>query len=824
MRSFPPARTRLLGHAIRGALLGLVLTSTSPAALAETPASAGSSQQQSWNIPAGPLAGALDQFARQAGLSLSYDATGVADKTSQGVSGAFTSQEALGILLQGSGLEARRQSATAYLLMPSTVRQSAVELDSMTVTGQGQAGPHPAQQVVTAGSKIPLTLREVPQTINVVGQQRIEEQNLYTLEQAMQQVGGVSVQRIDANRMVFFSRGFQVTSLQLDGTPTTFDNRLFLSPDLAMYERVEVLKGPAGVLNGAGSPGGSINLVRKRPQAEAAVSGELSGGSWDDYRGMLDVTGPLTESGTIRGRAVASRRDRELYYDEGHQESTLFYGVLEADPTPDTLFRVGVSHQEVDGRALQRSLPAFLSLTGGTFKTSLANASRSDFFGAEWNRDYFWSTSVFSELEQQLAGGWQAKLALRHADNNFDLDQAFARNGFGDGAFGVLPGIDPTTNKVNINAVQFDFREQQNEVDAYVDGPFSLLGREHKLLLGANYSRSDFRNQGNVDSQPLGTVDLFDPVVDFPKPSFTPAEDVDSDTRQHGLYSNLRLSLADPLALVLGGRLSRWDFSNETATPEGVRTGKTTDNIDAEFTPFVGLIYDLNQTYSLYASYAEIFQPHNARTRDSNGKMLEPLQGEQWEAGIKGEYLDGALTAHFALFQVEEENRAATDAVDVTASVAEGKARSRGVETELSGQLTADWSLTANYSYTHKAYLDDSENDANGFESFLPKHILRVWTQYQLPGQWQRWSVNAGMNSVSENTNKFDSLGGAKLEQDGYTLFDAGVGYQITPEVSADVLVTNLTDKKYYQRINTPIDGNIWGDPRAATLTLRARF
>jgi outer membrane receptor for ferric coprogen and ferric-rhodotorulic acid len=684
---------------------------------------------------------------------------------------------------------------------------------AMALPAQSISGQQEDEQLVTVGSKIPVPLREVPQTVDVVDQQQIEERNLYTLEQAMNQVGGVTVQRIDANRLTYFSRGFEISSLSLDGTPTTMDNRIFLSPDLAMYERVEVLKGPAGILNGTGGTGGSINLVRKRPQAETAVSGELSAGSWDDYRGMLDVTGSLTDSGNIRGRAVVSQRDRGFYYDGGDEKSSLFYGVVEADLTPDTLLTLGASHQEVDARGAQRSLPAYLSKnSAGEWQTSLVDVSRSNFYGAKWNRDYFWSDSVFAELEQQLANDWQAKLSLRHAQNNYDLTQAYARNS---------GGIDPATNLLDINAIRFDYREEQNEVDAYVDGPFSLLGREHKLLVGANYSRSEFSDNGNSNSEFLEEVDLFNPQIGSAQPSFPDVEDVLADTRQYGVYSNMRLSLADPLTLVLGGRMSWWDFSNTKQAPDGARVSKDNSSIDGEFTPFLGLVYDLDQTYSLYTSYAEVFQPHNARTRDINDGMLEPLQGKQWETGIKGEYLGGALASSFALFQVEEQNRAMDDLNDPAgrASVAGGKARSRGFETELNGQLTADWSLNANYSYTHKTHLSDGET----IEIYTPKHILRVWTRYQLPGELQRWNLQAGMNSV-KITVPAARMDGLKLQQSGYTLFDAGFGYQISPELSADLLATNLTDKKYYQRINTFQDGNIWGDPRAATLTLRAKF
>jgi len=356
-------------------------------------------------------------------------------------------------------------------------------------------------------------------------------------------------------------------------------------------------------------------------------------------------------------------------------------------------------------------------------------------------------------------------------------------------------------------------------VDAYVDGPFSLFGREHKLLVGANYSRSKFYNKGDYDSNFEQEVDLFDPSIDVDEPDFVHSQNIFTDTRQRGIYSNLRLSLAEPLTLVLGGRMSWWDITrNVTDKANDDPDESVKDKVAHEFTPFAGLVYDLNDTYSLYASYAEVFQPHDARTRDNNGGMLEPLQGEQWEAGIKGEYMDGALAASFALFQVEEQNRAIDDLNEGT--IAGGKARSRGFETELNGQLTTDWTLNANYTYTHKNHL----NSTDTVKIYTPKHILRVWTRYQLPGDLQRWNLQASMNSVSKTYNTITPLGDAKLQQSGYTLFDAGFGYQITPQLSADMLVTNLTDKKYYQRINTFQDGNIWGDPRAATLTLRAKF
>jgi outer membrane receptor for ferric coprogen and ferric-rhodotorulic acid len=158
------------------------------------------------------------------------------------------------------------------------------------------------------------------------------------------------------------------------------------------------------------------------------------------------------------------------------------------------------------------------------------------------------------------------------------------------------------------------------------------------------------------------------------------------------------------------------------------------------------------------------------------------------------------------------------------AVVASGKARTHGFEAEVNRQMTPDWFLSANFTHTYKRY--DSPNEQ--LQTYLPKNMLRVWSLYKLPGELEKWSVQGGASIVSETYNKLDVPGigmdGTKLRQSGYALYDAGIGYQITQNLSADLLATNLTDKKYLQRINTFQDGNIFGAPRAVSMTLRAKF
>ncbi len=771
-----------------------------------------------FDLPAASLGSTLTRIARETGNVLSISPALIEGKTAQPIRGQMTTLEAMEQALQGSGLHLEVTPGGSWNLLPVPQDGAQLELPAMSIVGMQTSAP-----TFSVGTKVPLHLREVPQTINVIGQERIQKQNLYTLEDALGEVGGVTVQRIDASRLSFFSRGFEITSLQLDGTPTTMDNRIFLSPDLTMYDRVEVLKGPSGSLTGAGGAGGSINLIRKRPLADAAVSAEVSAGSWDNYRGMIDVTGPLTEVGNIRGRLVLSQHNQAFPYDgSGKRESNQAYGIVDIDLTPDTVWTIGASNQNTDIRGAQRSLPAFrYTNAAGEAAMSLPDVSRKNFYGANWNRDYFWSTSVFTELEHQLGGGWKTKLAVRHADNNYDLTQAYARNG---------GGIDPADNLVSMNSIMFDYREKQEELDLYADGPFSLFGREHKLLVGANYSRSEFSSNGGYFSSFLGDVDLYDPQPNFGYPAFPDDDRLPTNvanTRSKAVYGNMRISLADPLTLVLGGRVTWLDMHRSQHQPEaGSPSEKASQSESQKFTPFYGLIYELNDTYSVYANYAEVFNPQPVSNLDINNSIIEPIEGKQHELGIKGEFLDGAVNASLAAFQIEEENRAIPDMNDPNsrAVVAGGKARTRGYEMEVSGQVTPDWFLAANFTHTYKRY--DSPNEQ--LQTYLPKNMLRVWTLYKLSGELEKWSVQGGVSIVSETYNKLYVPGidmdGTKLQQSGYAIYDAGIGYQINEHLSADLLGTNLSNKKYYQRINTFQDGNIFGDPRAVSLTLRAKF
>ncbi|UVL54131.1 TonB-dependent siderophore receptor [Pseudomonas sp. B21-035] len=675
-----------------------------------------------------------------------------------------------------------------------------LQLGNIEITGKDSASSVTAPGVTTIG-KMPLKLRETPQSVSVIDHERIEQQNLFSLDEVMQQATGVTVQPFQLLTTAYYVRGFKVNSFELDGVPALLGDTASSPQDMAVYERVEILRGSNGLLHGSGNPAATVNLVRKRPQKEFAASTTLSGGSWDRYRGEVDVGGPLTESGNVRGRMVAAYEDRDYFYDIGKQDTQLLYGISEFDLSPDTLLTLGAQYQTIDSVTNMAGVP--MAKDGSSL-----NLPRSTYLDVDWDRFKWTTRRVFGSLEQQLDYGWKAKVAAEYQDADSSLRYA--------GAYGA---IDPVTGDGGrLMGAAYKFESTQKSVDASVNGPFSLFGRSHELLLGSNYSQgeteqrtADFTTSLNV---PVN-VYRWDPHS-VPKPGIGAYTSPGSTTTtSKGVYALTRFKLLDPLTLVVGARASWWD---QDAPSDHFKPGR-------EITPYGGLIWDFAQDWSWYASYAEVFQPQTGQTW--SGDLLKPVEGKTYETGVKGELLEGRLNVSLAAFRIDLENNPQVDpehpgAGPNTYYISGGKVRSQGFELESTGYITPDWSLFAGYTYTTTEYLKDTRsNSGERYAEFTPRHMLRLWSQYELPWQERRWSVGAGVQAQSD----FSAQSGAvSMQQGGYALLNARVAYRIDEHWTASLNGNNLADRKYYQSLSNPNWNNRYGEPRSLNMTLRGTF
>lgn len=711
--------------------------------------------------------------------------------------------------LAAAGAASAQTTPDATTLAPVTVQgeQAGVTEGSASYTAPS----------VTIGGKLPLSLREIPQSVSVITRQRIEDQNMTSLEDAMAQTPGITTD-LAATAAIpqFYSRGFQIEYFQYDGVPMQTGGASWAQPDLFMFDHVELLRGAAGLFNGAGQPGGVINLVRKRPTREFQFSGSASAGSWDNYRGEADVSSPLNASGSVRGRVAAAYEDRKYFYDVANSQEQAYYGILEADLTPDTLLTLGGSYQQRDWLPFMMQMPRYkdggdLGLTRGTY------------LGADWNRWDFENTQIFAELAHRFSSDWTVKLNVNQAEETSKLKYAYVR-GAVDRATGMGPRLYGGGNQ---------YRNRQLGIDLMVTGAFEALGRRHELVVGGNWYDRSARsyNAYSLPGFPPQPVDVFHyDVRDYPEPA-DPQWGSQSDvkTRQSGVYAMARLKVADPLTLVLGTRMSWWRTQSENLM-SGVTDPAVTEH--GRMTPYAGLVYDIDDHWSAYASYADIFRVQSD-LRTADGGSLPPVVGSNYEAGVKSEWLDGRLNTSFALFRITERNRAQSDPnypeVGDCCYQASGQVRSQGVEAEVSGRLAPGWEVSGGYTFNTTRYLKDAENGGAPFRTFTPKHIFQLWTTYRLPSQWNRWSVGGGVNVKSgvytESAVQGPVSGSSvRVSQGGYAIWNARIGYRVSDHVSLGLNVNNLFDKVYYQRLGNADMGNAYGEPRSVMLNMRVKY
>ncbi|MDY7143357.1 Fe(3+)-pyochelin receptor FptA [Pseudomonas aeruginosa] len=674
------------------------------------------------------------------------------------------------------------------------------ELPDMVISGESTSATQPPG--VTTLGKVPLKPRELPQSASVIDHERLEQQNLFSLDEAMQQATGVTVQPFQLLTTAYYVRGFKVDSFELDGVPALLGNTASSPQDMAIYERVEILRGSNGLLHGTGNPAATVNLVRKRPQREFAASTTLSAGRWDRYRAEVDVGGPLSASGNVRGRAVAAYEDRDYFYDVADQGTRLLYGVTEFDLSPDTLLTVGAQYQHIDSITNMAGVP--MAKDGSNL-----GLSRDTYLDVDWDR-FKWDTyRAFGSLEQQLGGGWKGKVSAEYQEADSRLRYA--------GSFGP---IDPQTGDGGqLMGAAYKFKSIQRSLDANLNGPVRLFGLTHELLGGVTYAQGETRQDTarllNLPNNPVN-VYRWDPhgvprpqIGQYTSPGTT-------TTTQKGLYALGRIKLAEPLTLVVGGRESWWDQD----------TPATRFKPGRQFTPYGGLIWDFARDWSWYVSYAEVYQPQADR-QTWNSEPLSPVEGKTYETGIKGELADGRLNLSLAAFRIDLENNPQEDPdhpgpPNNPFYISGGKVRSQGFELEGTGYLTPYWSLSAGYTYTSTEYLKDSQNDSGTrYSTFTPRHLLRLWSNYDLPWQDRRWSVGGGLQAQSDYSVDYR---GVSMRQGGYALVNMRLGYKIDEHWTAAVNVNNLFDRTYYQSLFNPNWNNRYGEPRSFNVSLRGAF
>jgi outer-membrane receptor for ferric coprogen and ferric-rhodotorulic acid len=784
-------------------------------------------QEVNFNVPAGPLATTLNAIASQSGHIVSLEPGLVQGKQAPAVIGQMSPEHAMEAALRGSGLQLRITAQGSFSVEPAPHDAQALQLGvtsiterSLDATTEG-SGSYSAR-AVTIG-KGAHSLKETPQSITVMTRKMLDDQNLNTIEQVMEKTPGITVYDSPMGGKYFYSRGFRMTGqYQYDGVPLDIGSSYVqadsFNSDMAIYDRVEVLRGAAGMMKGAGGTSGGVNFVRKRGEYTPHTQLSLSAGTWDNYRGQIDTGGPLNDTGSVRGRAVITEQTRQYFYDVGQRKDQIYYGALDIDLSPDTTLGIGLAYEDVDATPCWGGLPRYAD--GSDLKLK-----RSTCLNPAWNHQRSKRTTWFGDLKHQLNDDWAVKVAGVYSKNTQDMEYAFPS--------GSVP-VSATQSNTLVIGSTYEYDQVDYGFDAYLNGTFDAFGQQHELTVGANASRSRKDDFFAVAVLP-DRQEVFNPNHHLPQPddsyylaNATRGGPMDMRIKQYGAYSIARLKLAEPLTLVVGSRVS-WYSSNSDSvsywrgegTPVHTQAKET-----GQVTPFAAVLFDLNDNLTAYASYTDIFTPQG-NYRTLSGATLKPLIGQSYEVGIKGEWFDGRLNSAFNLFRTIQKDAAQDDPLcpDSSCSQNSGKVRAQGFEAEVSGEVIDRLQLLAGYTYTQTKVLEDADAAQNGvpYNSYVPRHLLRVWADYGLSGALDRVSVGVGVNAQSSNY-RVSPISGNDMTQSGYAVWNGRVSYRIDDTWSVALNGNNLFDKRYYVTVGTEGFGNFYGEPRNFVMSLKADF
>lgn len=658
----------------------------------------------------------------------------------------------------------------------------------------------------TSATRLETSIRETPQSISVITRQQLDDFRILSVNDALSYATGIKVEQFETDRTEYTARGLNITNFQIDGlvSPISFSGTNYGDLDVAMYDRIEVLRGANGLVTGIGNPSATINFIRKRPTKDFQAKADISVGSWDNRRLDADVSGSLNGDGSLRGRLVASAQDRNSYIDRYSTKRNMVYGVIEADLTDNTNVAIGHTYQQNDSDGNNfGSLP--LLYTDGTKR----HYKVSDSTAPEWsNRDVGTHVS-FAELNHYFNNDWKVKGQLTHKETDSKGRHHYV-GGNEDRATGLIT--------YQSYPYVYDFATKDHVADVYANGPFELAGRKHELVVGATWSKSYMKEYSRVGStiyDPLINnviISSFDDLGDFPLPTFGPkSKSSDYEYTTTNIYTAAKLNPTDNLKVTVGGSLLSYELEGSAyGTPQEAKESN-------KFTPYIGAVYDLNEIHSVYASYTGIYRPQVEK--GANLRVIAPLKGKNYEAGVKSEWLNKKLNTSFSLFRSEQENQALATGIVATpqgnVTTYDGiQATTKGYEFDVSGEVTDNLNINAGYTRLMSVKNDQDQN----VNPFIPRHLVHLTTVYKLPSI-EKLKVGASVNWQSDT---HVDIGAVRYEQDSYATVNLMANYQIDEHWSAAVNLYNVTDEKYISSMRYAYAGQAFYAPPfsgLATLT-----
>lgn len=767
-----------------------------------------------YRIPAQALDSGLLRLAADSGLEILFTADKVRGITGNTLDGSMTPAQGLSRLLQGTGMTYRFVDAKTVTVEAPDANFVKTAATSETQEPQSSGGEMMPKVTVEADSenpydgdpnwshdpnnkdyfrpktstatKIERSMMETPHSVQVAPRQLIEDRKITTIEEFTDNISGVQRLNWENGMSQYIIRGFFESRDRLYNGFREFNNS---GPtDVSNIERVEVLKGPSAMLYGGGlQNSGVVNMVTKKPLDYTYNHGDFTAGSYDFYRARIDSAGALTDDKSLQYRLNLSYKNAGSFKDFISDENyfiapNILWKISDRD-TLDFKFEYNKFNYAYDSglwvdnfNTLYKNLPLSRNLSepnqfneGSTYRVTYDYQHQ---FNDDWK---FRQGFMTSQYEIEFGAN-----KLSYASPNSD---------------GVT--LARSSNYGPQSTASYDL---QNELY----GKFETWGIKHDFLSGielfsGSYGASRYTSSNYVNTN----FNPFNPIYGNDSRNITGIFHSDEGIYNVGIYVQDLMDITDKLKLSFGGR---YDFFwtrnafNSIASPLDYL--HTYDN---EFSPRVGLLYQVADSTSLYANWGNSFYP-NGYSRNKNGESFKPAESEQFEVGMKNQFFNGRLTSTMAGYVITKKNNLTRDlsVIDETGSfpfqIALGEQQSRGFEWDLAGEPLPGWQMIATYAYTNTEVTKDNNPDLVGKRLYsVPLNSVSFWSSYEI--QSGLFKGLKGGVGVYYNSQRYADLNNT-VKLGDYVRLDAMVSYPVTKHVKLALNLKNLNDERYFDSDN----------------------
>ncbi len=762
-----------------------------------------------FNIPAGDLDACLNTLAVQADITLSFAPELVTDRSSKGLSGRITLEQALERLLQGTGIVHRFLSESTVILEQGK-DLSGNEYDLRTV--------NLADLLVTViyrntATKSALTPEETPQGITVIDRELLEMRGADSINDALRYVTGVhselrggAVTRMDQ----FTIRGFQNYQNCYDGLQLLYNDwNLQPQVDAFAVEQVEVFKGPTSVLYGNMPPGGLVNLIAKSPSNDPLHRIRFSTGTHAFKEAGFEFKGPIADAENVSYSLVGLGRKKDGQAATSEEERYLFAPSVEWQATDRTLVNFNIYYQKDPSAGIYNTLPAIGTVLPSTYGELSADAFGGD---ANWNTFNREVAMAGFKIDHNFSEHFEFFHNLRYIDADMYQENTYNT------------GCDHDGQILNRRAYLTDEKSRGLVFDNQFTLKFDTAEIKHNLLFGQDYL---FLDSDIIYEDALApSINLYSPdhylinrsTLDFVASGYS--SEFNIEKKQIGFYIQDQIRWGR-LILMAGGRHDCYE-QTETGIKYGASVNNKTDQDNLAFR--YGLLYELGYGFSPYLSYAESFEP--VAGSDRHGNKFDPSTAFQYEGGIKFEGMEKRLKFTFSAFQIIKENDLTRDPNGTAYDqIQTGETRSRGFEFDLSFHATSNLSLFCNLTQIDMEITSDNNGLEGKTPIWVPDQTASVWVDYRMPAGIFR-GVDLGLGVRYVGKTMLDAANTQTVPD--YTLMDLSLSYNLGAlgpawsGMNIMLLVTNLFDKHYYSAYDQT---NVWfGEERVVKFGFEYEF